>query len=154
MVEPGDFSGPELGCCSPWVGAYILGTSLSGDAEDYRSNVGADLRLNGPVFGYGNPNGFAGSGFSNYKVRGDKGYMTKYLNGPEDCITVNAYTQADNISTISNSIGISEAVILSEELIEDKASISIYNISGQRVFYSKIDYEHYNTNSALKKLYN
>lgn len=149
VVSPGDFSGPESDCCSPWVAGYIMGTSLPNYDELYRSNVGNDIKAYGPVFQYGNPNGFDGSGFSGYKVRGHMGFMTRYLNGVDDCVTVNEYTKLDNLAKMSSSVGISEAVLRSEKLIEQYASISIYDLSGKQIFYSKIGSENYYSNSAL-----
>lgn len=150
VVEPGDFSGPEADCCSPWLAAYIMGTSLPGDSENYRSNVGSDIKAYGPVFSYGNPNGLEGSGFSNYSVRGDMGYMTKYLEGVEGCVTVGKTSQLNAYNEVSTINDLSKAVIKAKQLDEINSTISIYTIDGKRVFESFFYPLEYKTETELQ----
>ncbi len=148
VVKPGDFLGPESGCCTPWIAGYILGTSLPGDRELYRSNVGSDIHGYGP-FNYGTPNGLAGSGFGGWQVRGDMGYMTQALIGDHDCIPVSTLSKLDDQEMMASEIGLSRAVIQSEKLVERNAKIIIYDISGRKIVDSKINSDTYGSNSSL-----
>ena len=119
VIRPGKTDGPEADCCTPWTGAYLVGSPFFDEASMNRDAT-SDLVLFA-AFGLGDPNGLALTN-TGAAVRGQSGYMHRPADDA-DC-TVPATSRSGPANPTHDLTTIEAA------MIANGATVRVFHIAG------------------------